>query len=411
MFSLKLAWRYAFSQSNRHRSAMFIIMFGIAVGMMAIIIMLSLMNSLQSDLLDQVKSVESFHLQVTFPPDAIPNMSVHEVATTLQSIAQVEEVFPHVNTQVLLQNTITDKSTTARLRIIDSRIWQEGNPFSDRAILLSGSAPNDAEVAVGSGLAISLGIRSQSEINMTVLASGRAVVLAPMTIPITPVGIFRTGLPEFDSSTIQIDFDALADNIGSNRILYGLYVEDAVINRSGQVVDAIEQLFPQAKIMTWQQVNSAFYSALMLEKVLMYLFLFFMFIILGVNMKNAASRLLHVKQRELAILRAVGAPKKLATHAFLGQTALVTILGEVVGIFGGVVVGRHISAVFSWFNTIQFFITRRNNVLLSYPFTTEIQPIEVGIIAILVLTLSLIFTYAGCRRLLHREPMEMLYHD
>ena len=196
MFSLKLAWRYAFSQSNRHRSAMFIIMFGIAVGMMAIIIMLSLMNSLQSDLLDQVKSVESFHLQVTFPPDAIPDMSVHEVATALQSIAQVEEVFPHVNTQVLLQNTITDKSTTARLRIIDSRIWQEGNPFSDRAILLSGSAPKDAEVAVGSGLAISLGIRSQSEINMTVLASGRAVVLAPMTIPITPVGIFRTGLPD-----------------------------------------------------------------------------------------------------------------------------------------------------------------------------------------------------------------------
>ena len=204
---------------------------------------------------------------------------------------------------------------------------------------------------------------------------------------------------------------ALADSIGLNRVLYGLYLDGRSVDRSEQVVSGIGQLYPQAIVRTWQEVNSAFYSALMLEKVLMYLFLFFMFIILGVNMKNASSRLLHVKQRELAILRAVGARKKLAARVFLGQTFMVTLLGEAIGILGGVLVGTHISGVFSLINTFQYFFTRRDNLLLSYPFSTQVRPVEIVVIAISVLFLSLVFTYLGCRRLLRREPMEMLYHD
>jgi lipoprotein-releasing system permease protein len=149
----------------------------------------------------------------------------------------------------------------------------------------------------------------------------------------------------------------------------------------------------------------------MLEKVLMYVFLFFMFIILGVNMKNAASRLLHVKQRELAILRAVGARRRFATGVFLGQTAIVTIIGETIGVVGGLLLGTHIGAVFSFFNSVQYVFTQRDNVLLSYPFTTQVRSAEVTVIVISVLLLSLLFTYIGCRRLLRREPMEMLYHD
>ena len=65
MVSPKIAYRYAFSKSNRHRSASLIIMLGLAIGMMALTTLLALMNSLQSDLLDQVKSIESFHLQLS----------------------------------------------------------------------------------------------------------------------------------------------------------------------------------------------------------------------------------------------------------------------------------------------------------------------------------------------------------
>ncbi|MDD2297320.1 MAG: FtsX-like permease family protein, partial [Sphaerochaetaceae bacterium] len=183
------------------------------------------------------------------------------------------------------------------------------------------------------------------------------------------------------------------------------------INRSQSVVSTIAKEFPEATIRPWQQVNSAFYSALTLEKVMMYLFLLFMFIILAVNMKNASSRLLFVKQRELAILRALGSPKHITVQVFLLQAVIITLIGETIGIIGSFLLGTYISPILTWIDSIQSKFSGKSNVLLSYPFTMEIQTGEVIVITCIVLALSVGFTYIGCRHLLRKEPMELMYHE
>jgi lipoprotein-releasing system permease protein len=171
------------------------------------------------------------------------------------------------------------------------------------------------------------------------------------------------------------------------------------------------ELFANARILTWQQLNNAFYSALLLEKTLMYLFLFFMFVILGVNIRNASARLLFVKRKELAIQRAMGSYRGQTTLVFILQAVIITALGEIVGIAAGLFVSANINKVFSWINTLQYGFTGRNNPLLSYPFVTLVKKEEVFIVAVSVLLLAMSFAYLGCRRLLKEEPMEMLYHE
>lgn len=410
MFTLKLAWRYAFSTSNRHRSATLVIMFGIAVGMLAIISMLSLMNSLQTDLLDQVKSIESFHLQITFSPSD-SEASIEEITQKLQNIAHVQQVFPHVNTQVMVQHQRADQSSTARLRIIDSSVWESDNPFSERMFLWDGRPPQPLEIAISPHMAKKLGAHIGDTLRITVLGAGKTAVLAPSTITMTISSLFQSGLPEFDTSTIIADIDPLMTTIGPKRVVYGLYLEPNYINKSQEVVQAIATQFPHSTIRTWQQVNSAFYSALTLEKVMMYIFLFFMFFILAVNMKNASSRLLFVKQRELAILRALGLRKESTVKIFLSQALIITLLGEILGITGGVLLGKNIGPIFSWLNRLQARFSGKSNVLLAYPFSTHIEVSEVISIAMLVLALSISFTYFGCRHLLRKEPLELMYHD
>lgn len=411
MFTLRLAWRYAFSKSNRHRHATMVILSGIAVGMMALVIMLSLMNSLQSELLEQVRSIESFHVQVSFPANNDDIHAIDDVTARLNSVGSVTHVFPYINTQVLVQHANSGRSATARLRIIDSSIWVGDNPFATRAGLMSGSLPGPKEIAVGTSLATKLGARNADSLSITLLVAGRAVVLAPATFEAKVSGLFRSGLPEFDASTIITDVDPLMQQVGPKRIVYGLYLKPDAVNRPFTVQKEIEKLFPGAIVRSWQEVNSAFYSALLLEKLLMYVFLLFMFIILGVNMKNASSRLLHAKMRELAILRAIGSARRLASRVFLGQAAIITVLGELAGIFAALFLGNNIERVFSFLNHVQYVFTGRNNMLLAYPFVTQVRPIEVLSIALIVLLLSLAFTYIGCRRMLGKEPMEILYHD
>lgn len=411
MFSLRLAWRYAFSRSNRHRSASLVITGGIAVGMMALLTMLSLMNSLQSELLEQVKSVESFHVQVSFPLNEGNMEDVARIASDLASLAHIDSVYPFVNTQVVIQNPATNRSATARLRIVDSDIWGEDNPFSERAGLVRGSYPGPSGLALSPSMAAKLGASPKDQLRVTVLVAGKAVVLAPMTLTMQVNGLYTTGLHEFDLSTVITDTEPLAASVGLGRIMFGMYLEPGSIDRPASVAEEIGQRFPEARILTWQQANSAFYSALMLEKFLMYLFLFFMFIILGVNMKNASSRLLHVKQRELAVLRALGTRRHHASTVFLGQAAIVTLIGESVGVAAALLLGKHVGTLFTWMNAIQYVFTGRNNLLLTYPFTTLVRPLEVVAIYIGVFLLSMAFTYLGCRRMLMKEPMEMLYHD
>ncbi len=407
MVSPKIAYRYAFSKSNRHRSASLIIMLGLAIGMMALITLLALMNSLQSDLLDQVKSIESFHLQLSL---TTAEEDIDAITAQILSLEGVEQVYPHFNTQVMVGSD--NSSSTGRLRVVDEAIWWEDNPFKEHLFMIDGRPPQgEGEVALSSTMAYRLGTHVGKELPITVLVPGRTAPLAPVTLTFRVSGLFSTSLSEFDESTLITSSEPLLERIGLKRITFGLYLKGGAINKSRGVVNQLKELYPEGEVKSWQQLNSAFYSALTLEKAMMYLFLSFMFFILGVNMKSATSRLLFVKQRELAILRAVGAPKKSSLQIFILQSLFITSLGLALGVAAGLLLSTNIGVVFDFFNKVQYLFTRRFSYLLAYPFTIKIAPLEIGVVALLVLGLSLLFTYFGCRGLLKREPMELLYHE
>lgn len=411
MFVLRLAWRYAFSRSNRHRTASFVIMLGIAIGMTAIITILALMNSLQSELLDQVRSVESFHLQVAMGSAKVENGDYRSILLQLQELDQIEAVFPFIDTQVLVQDLSSRKSTTARLRLLPHTIWSQGNAFADNAYILVGDPQSDGKVLVGYSLASALSLRLDDDLSITLLREGQTATLAPFTMDVSTAGLFRTSLVEFDTSTLLGELTQFSEILGTKNLIYGIYLKDVRYDAVQKAREQVMQLFPQARILTWQQLNNAFYSALLLEKTLMYLFLFFMFVILGVNIRNASARLLYVKRKEIAIQRAMGSYRGQTTAVFLLQAVIITALGEILGILAGVFVSARINTFFSWLNNLQYGFTGRNNPLLSYPFVTLVRKEEVVIVSVLVLLLAMFFAYLGCRRLLKEEPMEMLYHE
>ncbi len=411
MFVGALSWRYAFSRSNRHRTASFVIMIGIAIGMMAIVTILALMNSLQFELLDQVKSIESFHLQVTLSLDESKAVDWETVVERLGGLEHVLEVVPFIDTQVLVQDLSSKKSSTARLRAVPLELWSGNNPFAHDVFFLTGKPPMTDRIAVGYMLGSALALRLDDTLSITVLREGQTATLAPYTLSMGTSGLFRTSLAEFDANTLLGDIDQFASLLGAHRIVYGLYLDAERMDKATPVIEAIMQLYPQSTSKTWQQLNNAFYSALMLEKALMYLFLFFMFVIIGVNIRNASARLLFVKKREIAILRAMGARRRETSAVFLLQAVMITALGEIIGITAGFIISSHINRVFSWWNTLQFRFTGRNNPLLSYPFDTMVKGGEVFLVASSVLLLAVLFSYLGCRHLLQEEPMEMLYHE
>jgi lipoprotein-releasing system permease protein len=203
-----------------------------------------------------------------------------------------------------------------------------------------------------------------------------------------------------------MDFNLLSSVIGDEGARIGIYVG----GNQNKVVKAIEALDPDAEVITWQQYNNALYSALMLEKTLMYVFLAFMFLIICVNLKNSTRRLLANKQKEGAMLRAIGCSRRKVNAIFLGQGMVICLLGEVAGVVLGKIVIANLQNILALVDRISRAVTGNATVLTQIPFNAAIGNVEIAIVCVFVFILSLLFTSIGCRRIYKSEIMEVILH-
>ncbi|NCB00907.1 MAG: ABC transporter permease [Spirochaetia bacterium] len=408
MVILPISSRYAFSKSNRHRVISFVIVAALAIGMMAIISILSVMNSLQNSLIQEMKTIESFHLEVS---NLLQSTTKEEIVGTLNELEGVIGAYPYIETSVIVQNKEKGISQTSRMRGVSPSLFNEKNPLSDRLAIIDMGETNSFNLIMGHSLYKAVSLGQQKEVDISYLGKGKAVslTLKSLTVPISR--LFYSPLSEFDSSTFYIDIDKVTQDIGSEKIVYGLYVVDDRAKNIASLKKEIQEIYPEATISSWQEIHAPFYSALYLEKLLMYVFLLCIFFIVAINIKNSTNRLIHAKERELAILRALGARKGRVSQIIITSSMIITLSGVVIGIVLGLLVTHNIDSIFSFINVVYYAIVGRYNNFFSYPFNAFVSVSEIAIISSFVIIVSFLFTYFGTRRLLSLEPMEMLNHE
>ena len=373
------------------------IMVGIAVGLVALLVISAVMNGLQNAQMDQLRNLESFDLIVE--SDTL-------TAGQLESIEGVDMAFRFLETNVLIVDKTSETSTSARIRAYDGDVYNS-NRMSESLFILSNENPVGSDgLFISYTMTRNLGIMSYDDIKVTFLKPGRTATIVPYTSDMAITGYFSSRMTEFSSSTAFMDFNLLSSVIGDEGARIGIYIG----GNQNKVVKAIEALDPDAEVITWQQYNNALYSALMLEKTLMYVFLAFMFLIICVNLKNSTRRLLANKQKEGAMLRAIGCSRRKVNAIFLGQGMVICLLGEVAGVVLGKIVIANLQNILALVDRISRAVTGNATVLTQIPFNAAIGNVEIAIVCVFVFILSLLFTSIGCRRIYKSEIMEVILH-
>ena len=397
MFGLKTSFRYAFSRTRGQRTTSIMIMVGIAVGLIALLVISAVMNGLQNAQMDQLRNLESFDLIVD--SDVL-------TAEQLDSVEGVDRAFRFLETNVLIVDKTSGTSTSARIRAYDGDIYA-GDRMSESLFMLSGNTPSGSEgLFISYSMAMSLGIRSYDDMKVTFLKPGKTATIVPYTTQMAIDGYFSSRMTEFSSSTAFMDYGLLSSIIGDEGSRTGLYIS----GNQNKVVRLILDMDPDARIITWQQYNNALYSALMLEKTLMYVFLAFMFLIICVNLKNSTRRLLANKQKEGAMLRAIGCSRTKVNAIFLGQGIVICLLGEIAGVVLGKIVIANIQNILALVDKVSRALTGSVTVLTQIPFNASIGNGEIAVVCLCVFFLSLLFTSIGCRRIYKSEIMEVILH-
>ncbi len=358
-FERMIAWRYL--RSRRREAFISVIagfsFAGIMLGVATLIIVMAVMNGFRAELLDRILGVNG-HL-ILQPIDQ-PLTDYSEVASRIAAVDGVKYAIPLVEGQTLASGRI-GAGTGALVRGIRSedllslRLVAENIKHGSVDGFDAGEA-----VAIGSRMAESLGLVVNDSITLVSPEGDVSPLGVTPRVKSYPISmIFEVGMSEYDASIIfmplkeaQLYFNS-EDRVQTIEIFVD-QPDDVDLLREPIEQAAQRQLF----LTDWRQRNRTFFSALQVERNVMFLILTLIVVVAALNIISGLIMLVKDKGRDIAILRTMGASRGAVMRIFLMTGAAIGMTGTVAGVLLGVVVCLNVESIrqfFSWLSGTTIF--------------------------------------------------------
>ena len=347
MFELFLGIRYLKAKrKQRFISVITIIsVLGVMVGVMALVVVLSVMNGFRSDLMNKILGVNAhvlvLNLSGTFA-------GYRQVAHKVEEMDGVVAVTPFVYTQVMLNHA--GRVSGAVLRGVDpesaagvvnfDKMIKEGSLSS-----LGETGKGLPAIIIGSELAKQIGAGSGSVVTV-VSPEGKLTPLGrtPNTQKFKVTAIFDSGMYEYDASMVYISLVQAQQFLALGDSVTGLELKVKEVYQSDIIAKKIhKKLGYPYWTKDWKLMNRSLFSALKLEKLTMFIILTMIVLVGALNIISTLVMVVMEKTRDVAILRAMGASGRSIMSIFMLQGILVGVIGTVAGLCSGLGLCRLLS--------------------------------------------------------------------
>jgi lipoprotein-releasing system permease protein len=414
-FELLVGWRYtrAGRAARRNRFISFISsvsMLGIALGVAALIIVLSVMNGFQKEVRDRMLGVLS-HIEVLAYAQAeldAPPLLQQQLARHPQVLASA----PFVLSQVLLAQG--EDMRGALVRGIDP--LQEGLVTDAVAAMpeqvLKQLQPGAFGVVLGSELARALGVKVGEHV--TLVAPGGQVTPAgvvPRLKQLTVVGLLDSGHYEYDASLALLHIDD-AQRIFRLSGPNGLRVKlkDAQLARE-VANELIPVLGQDVTVRDWTRANRTWFAAVQIEKRMMFIILTLIVAVAAFNLVSTLVMTVTDKRADIAILRTLGASPASIMGIFVVQGALVGVIGTLSGLALGLLVAFNIGSIVPAIENALGASFLPKDIYLISRMPSDPQWSDIGPVVIIALVLALVATLYPSWRASRVDPAEALRHE
>ena len=316
---------------------------GIALGVAALIVVLSVMNGFQKDVTDRMLSVLA-HIEVFDASGGMANWQAAEKEAFRNPA--VRGAAPFVETQGLLVRDEAMKPAVIR-GILPA---QEHNVSNVGAQVRQGSLqnlrPGEFNIVLGDVLARSLGVGIGDKVNM-MLAQGQVTPagIVPRTRSFTVAGIFESGHDEFDATMAFVDLQD-AERMERLSAPQGLRLRIADMRQAPLVADQLKKsMSGDLVVRDWSKLNATWFAAVQTEKRMMFIILTLIIAVAAFNLVSSLVMTVTDKQPDIAILRTLGSSPRSIMKIFMIQGGVVGILGTLAGVGLGVLVAMNIDVI------------------------------------------------------------------
>jgi lipoprotein-releasing system permease protein len=413
-YELALGWRYtrAGRASRRNGFISFISgvsMLGIALGVAALIIVLSVMNGFQKEVRERMLSVVS-HIEVLAPGGAAL-VDLPAALQQLRSHPQVVGAAPFVAAQALLARGETMKGVV--LRGIDPALEGEVTDLAAaHPEVLAQLQPGAFRVVLGLELARQLGVRVGDVVTL-VAPSGQVTPagVLPRLKQMTVAGLFHSGHYEYDAALALMHVEdaqrllRLEGPTGVRLKLHDLHQAPAVAR------ELAHTLTEHLVLRDWTQQNKTWYAAVQLEKRMMFIILTLIVAVAAFNLVSTLVMTVQDKRADIAILRTLGASPRSIMAVFVVQGALVGVVGTLAGLLLGLAVAWNIDVIVPAIERLLHTSFLPQDIYLISHMPSDPQAADIVPIALISLVLAFVATVYPSWRASRVNPAQALRYE
>jgi lipoprotein-releasing system permease protein len=411
-YELFIGLRYTRAKRRNHFISFIsgISMVGIALGVAALIVVLSVMNGFQKELRARILGVAS-HVQISGPNNQLADWPA--LVKAAEARPGVVAAAPYVNAQGMLSNDGNVRG--AIVRGIDPRL-EDGVADIGRHMVagsLERLVPGEFGIVLGSELARAL--RAYPGDRVTLIAPQGLVTPAgvvPRLKQFRVLGIFEVGMFEYDSGLALINLEDAQRLYQMDDRVSGVRLKLEDLFKSREVArDLVQSLGRGFYVSDWTESHANFFRAVQIEKNVMFIILLLIVAVAAFNIVSTLVMAVTDKQADIAILRTLGASPGSIMKIFMVQGALIGVIGTLIGVVGGVLLAFNIDVVVPFLERMLNLKFLSPQVYYITDLPSDPQRRDIVVIAVVSLLLSLLATLYPSWRASRVRPVEALRYE
>lgn len=388
-------------------------MAGIALGVAALIVVLSVMNGFQTQVRDRMLSVLP-HIELYVPRAAPEQVLQHwqQLAQDAEKNPEVKGAAPFVAAQAMLARG--DALSGAQIRGIDAKLEHAVSDINQQMTegRLDALTAGGFGIVLGNQLAGTLGVSVGD--TLMVLAPQGSISPAgftPRMRQFTVVGIFSSGYYEYDASLAFVNYEDAA-KVFRDGSTSGVRLRIADMQKAPVVASELRTTMPPyVRASDWTQSNRTWFAAVQTEKRMMFLILALIVAVAAFNLLSSLVMAVKDKQSDIAILRTLGSTPAEIARIFLVQGSLIGVVGTLLGVGLGMLLAYNIDVIVPFIERMLGVQFLPQQIYFISELPSNPQSSDIIAIAVTSLVLSLLATLYPSWRASRLQPAQVLRHD
>ncbi len=387
---------------------------GISIGVMALIVVMSVMNGFHFELKKRILDATS-HIEIT---GGLDNQDeINQLIKKITDLKHVKAVSPYVSGEGLLSNRSVNRGVL--VKGIDPQYENNVNQLLNKVVKGSKKfSSKPFEIIIGVDLARLLGVDIGDDVSLLIPKLNFSPIGNYPTIKkFHIVGIFDAGIYEFDSSLALIDFQDAQKIFFKNQktkfsaMQIQLTDSNKTLNVESDIKKILIDLNINSFISNWTNKNKNFFSAIQMEKRVMAIILTLIIAVAAFNLVASLAMSVQDRKKDIAILMTIGFSKFQIIRIFIFQGFIIGFIGSLLGLFFGVVIASNINTIVPFIEglfNIQFL---SKDIYYINELPSIIIPMDIVFVILVSIILSLFATIYPSQMAAKLNPGEILKNE